>query len=179
MKCVHQSIEKTGRVFKICIQICFSRCLVTMLLCDFLDQLFLDCILESTPVAPICCLCAACWAHSRRGWCWLTSVKLLSWTDRYMYLSVYRETSYRPVSVLYDCVRTLELCRVCECDGRWVLPIALCEALVSIKLAGCVGACVGKRGWLYSSLRRSAEETGGESNLRPPFALPIHRPPIC
>ena len=51
-------------------------------------------------------------------------------------------------SVLYDCVRTLELCRVCECDGRWVLPIALCEALVSIKLAGCVGACVGERGWL-------------------------------
>jgi hypothetical protein len=26
-----------------------------------------------------------------------------------MHLSVYRETSYRPVSVLYDCVRTLEL----------------------------------------------------------------------
>ena len=133
-----------------------------MVSCDFLDQHFLDCILKTTPVVPIFCLCAACWAHSCRDLCWLTSVKLLSWTDMYMYLSVYRETSYRHVSVLYDCVRTLELCRICECDGRWVLPIALCEALVSIKLAGCVGACVGERGWLtrrWEEVRRRERET--------------------
>jgi hypothetical protein len=33
------------------------------------------------------------------------------------------------------CVRLLELCRDCECGVRSVLPVAVCEALVLIKLA--------------------------------------------
>ena len=47
----------------------------------------------------------------------------------------------------------------CECSGRDVLPVEMCEALRSIKLVVCAGAWVIHVGDFYSLLiRRSADD---------------------
>jgi len=48
----------------------------------------------------------------------------------------------------------------CKCSGRDVLPVDVCEALVSIKLVVCAGAWVIHAGDFYSLLRRRSADDG-------------------